>query len=144
MGEALRVVGAILHRDGQVLAGRRKKHKAEGGKWEFPGGKVELGETPESALRRELAEELGLDHVSIGELLTREVAMSNGRLIDLACYWAHADASPTASTDHDELRWLKIHDLDELDWAKADLPTVEALRTSSAHELAIRGESGGH
>ncbi|WP_309131257.1 (deoxy)nucleoside triphosphate pyrophosphohydrolase [Brevibacterium sp.] len=131
MSEALQVVGAVLHRDGQVLACRRSPHKAEGGKWEFPGGKIEPGESPKSALRRELEEELGLVSVSVGDLLTREVSNSNGQSIDLACYWAQASEFPVVSTDHDELRWCSIYELSDLDWAVADLPTVNALQTSA-------------
>ncbi|WP_113904279.1 MULTISPECIES: (deoxy)nucleoside triphosphate pyrophosphohydrolase [Brevibacterium] len=140
MSRTLQVVGAVFHRDGQILACRRRPDKAEGGKWEFPGGKIELGETPESALRRELAEELGLGRVSVGNLLTREVSKSHGRTIDLACYWVETSESPTVSSDHDKLRWCSIDELSALDWAAADLPTVSALQDAQTISAPNRRE----
>lgn len=135
MGEALQVVGAVLHHNGRVLACRRRLQKADGGKWEFPGGKLEPGETPKSALRRELAEELDLHNVSIGKIIARAVTNTGDRLIDLTCYWAESKSQPVGSTDHDELRWCSDDELSDLDWALADLPTVAAIQASSKDGL---------
>lgn len=131
MSKTLRVVAAIFHSEGRVLACRRNPEKAAGGKWEFPGGKVEPGESPEEALLRELAEELNVGDATIGSLVSRATTTTGEATIDLACYWAEAESVPQSSTDHDELRWTAIDELSELDWAAADLPAVRELQQST-------------
>ncbi|QNE34869.1 (deoxy)nucleoside triphosphate pyrophosphohydrolase [Leifsonia shinshuensis] len=127
----LQVVAAVIVRDGAVLACRRAPHKDAAGRWEFPGGKVEAGETPEAALARELREELGVD-VRVGALLDRTVTGQ----VDLACYAATLlGPAPTASTDHDALEWRGTGALAGLDWADADLPVVARLAELEAEAL---------
>ena len=119
----LLVVAAVIEHDGRLLACRRAPHKDAAGRWEFPGGKVEPGETPEAALERELREELDA-RIQVGRLLDRTVT---GR-VDLACYAARlAGPPPVGSTDHDALRWLRPDELAGLDWADADRPVVALL-----------------
>ena len=131
------VVAAVLVRDGAVLACRRAAHKDAAGLWEFPGGKVEAGETPQEALARELREELGVD-VRVGSLLERSVT---GR-VDLACYAATlAGRPPTASTDHDALEWRRPRALGGLEWAPADRPVVAVLSGMPWEELAAAAGS---
>ena len=101
----LEVVAAVIERDGLVLACRRRTVRSAGGLWEFPGGKVEPGETADQALRREIAEELGVEISVVGEL-TADVTVVGGRSIRLVCLRATLlDAAPESSIDHDELRW---------------------------------------
>lgn len=128
----LHVVGAVIHRaDGTVLAARRRPHRQAGGLWEFPGGKVEDGETPREALVRELREELGLQVQSadIGGFLGRGVVEGPRRTICLDCYLVPLrSAAPTASTDHDSLHWLRPEELPSLAWAEPDIPIVRELQ----------------
>ena len=128
--QALLVVAAVIRSgDGRrVLACRRAPGKDAAGRWEFPGGKVEAGESPDAALAREIGEELGV-RIRVGALLDRTVTVRrDGRAIDLACYDCRLDgATPVASTDHDELRWVDPAELAELQWAEADLPVVRML-----------------
>lgn len=123
--ESIHVVGAIVVRDSLVFAARRRPERSAGGLWEFPGGKVEPGEHPEEALRRELTEELGID-VSVGELASRHSTLVGTVLIDLACYWAIlVSDDPRASTDHDQMGWFAPEKLAELGWSPADVPIIQ-------------------
>jgi 8-oxo-dGTP diphosphatase len=126
--QPLVVVAAVVRDGDRVLACRRAPGKDAAGRWEFPGGKVESGESPEAALAREIAEELGV-RIHVGALLDRTVtARAGGRAIDLACFDCRLDGdAPVASTDHDELRWMPVGRLGELDWAEADLAAVAVL-----------------
>lgn len=126
--QPLVVVAAVVRDGDRVLACRRAPGKDAAGRWEFPGGKVESGESPEAALAREIAEELGV-RIHVGALLDRTVtARAGGRAIDLACFDCRLDGdAPVASTDHDELCWMPVERLGELDWAEADLAAVAVL-----------------
>jgi 8-oxo-dGTP diphosphatase len=119
----LEVVAAVIEDDGAVLACRRRPGKAAAGRWEFPGGKVEAGESPEQALTREIREELGIG-IRVVSHLTSNVTGP----IKLVCLRAELDsARPVSSTDHDELRWVARERLGELEWADADWPAVRLL-----------------
>jgi 8-oxo-dGTP diphosphatase len=121
------VVAAVFERDGEVLACRRAPGKIDAGLWEFPGGKVEHGEEPESALAREIREELGVA-IEVSRKLDRSSTRVGSRLIDLTTYAVRPLTDyPTASNDHDELRWVEKASLAALRWALPDLPTVTLL-----------------
>jgi 8-oxo-dGTP diphosphatase len=118
------VVAAVIVHDGRVLACRRAPGKDAAGLWEFPGGKVEPGETGEQALIREIREELG-----VGIQLDHELVAAEHGGIRLTCWFARLDGGdiPTRSTDHDQLRWMLPSQLSTLTWAPADLPAVQKL-----------------
>ena len=119
------VVAAVIRHQGLVLACRRAGHKSLAGKWEFPGGKVESGETDEVALKREILEELQIE-IEVGPLVTRSRSQSSG--IEMHSYFASLKSGfPMASSDHDELRWLKVEELSGLEWPELDIPVLEAL-----------------
>ncbi len=119
------MVGAALLRDGRVLASRRTGPPALAGLWEFPGGKVEPGESDVQALVRELREELGVDGVVVGERLGDDVEVGDALL--LRVYLCTATGEP-ALVDHDAHRWLAGAELDDVPWIPVDAPLVEALR----------------
>lgn len=126
------VVAAVIARastgaESEVLACRRAAGKDDAGRWEFPGGKVEPGESPEDALTREIREELDVVIRPTAHLTTDDTAV-NGRVIRLVCLRAElVGAAPSSSTDHDELRWIPVAALRDLDWAAPDLPAVALL-----------------
>lgn len=125
--DVLRVVGAIIERNGSVFAARRNAERSAGGLWEFPGGKIEPGESPEEALTRELEEELGVA-VSVGPLIDTSKAQVGELWIELSCYAARfIDADPTKSTDHDALTWIHLDELNDYEWAPGDIPIIERL-----------------
>lgn len=121
------VVAAVIERDNEILACRRRPEKAAGGKWEFPGGKLEPGETNEEALVREIQEELGVS-VEVTSIFRTDDTIVGENVIRLICLFARLTGdAPTRSADHDELRWVARPDLPDLDWAAPDLPAVAQL-----------------
>lgn len=124
----VQVVGAaLLDGQGRVLVARRGTDRAEAGKWEFPGGKVEPGEKPRSALAREVEEELGVQ-IQVGRHLGRGAARSFERIIILDVYMARIMAGQPTPREHSELRWCGPEDLAGLDWCAADIPVLAELR----------------
>ncbi|MFB6612245.1 (deoxy)nucleoside triphosphate pyrophosphohydrolase [Agromyces sp. NPDC056379] len=128
----LEVVAGAIFDEGQLFACRRAPGKAAAGRWEFPGGKIEVGEDPRAALARELHEELEVD-VAVGDLLDRSQTRVGDVIIDLATYEVTLlDSRPVQSTDHDRLGWFDLNELVSLDWAEPDLPAVAALIARSS------------
>lgn len=123
----LEVVAAVIEDAGLFLACRRRAGKAAAGKWEFPGGKIEPGESAPQALVREIGEELGIRVT--GHLTTDDTAG-----IRLVCLLAALDGGrPTTSTDHDALKWVRRERLAELEWADADRPAVRLLTAAGLY-----------
>ncbi|MEO0894959.1 MAG: (deoxy)nucleoside triphosphate pyrophosphohydrolase [Bacteroidota bacterium] len=118
------VACGIILRDGKILATRRAKGKMHAGKWEFPGGKLEEGETAEIALTREIKEELALDIQIIKRLPDVIHAYPHAviRLFPMVCHWISGEP---IYTDHDSIVWLDPADLVDLDWVEADLPVLD-------------------
>ncbi len=123
----MEVVAAVFTDGERVLACRRREHLQAGGRWEFPGGKLEDGETPDAALAREIEEELGVE-IEVGELFDSTTTIVDGLEITLSCYFVRPVAeAPQFSTDHDELGWFERERLVWLNWAAPDLPAVRKL-----------------
>ena len=123
------VAAVITDERGRVLLARRPPHKSLGLKWEFPGGKVEPGETPEAALARELHEELGIAIEGIGPLprFRHDYGFVVIDMIPLRCRLA-AGSPPPCAHEHVALAWAELSELDGYDLAPADLPVVADLR----------------
>lgn len=117
--------------DGRVLATRRPSGKRLGGLWEFPGGKIDAGETTEVALRRELREELELE---VGPLLAMDSVLHHYPFGTI-CLWPLLGECPNGQRpdlvlhEHTEARWVDAKEAKALDWAPADLPVLHAIFT---------------
>ena len=121
------VSAAVIANGNNVLAAKRSAGKHLAGHWEFPGGKIEPGETPEQCLKRELKEEFNIES-EIGEFVAESIFDYGDKRIRLLAYKAKHLSGEFQLIDHDEIRWLPIEALDSLNWAPADLPIIEALK----------------
>ena len=122
------VVAAAIFRENRVLCVQRSKHTKEykSLKWEFPGGKVEVGESWEEALLREIREELSVE-IEVSEfLMTVEHAYPDFHLA-MHVFKCVLDQGEITLNEHVALKWLSIDELDQLDWAAADVPVVKSL-----------------
>ena len=126
--KTIRVVAAIIIKNEKVFATQRGYGDFKGG-WEFPGGKVELGETPEAALVREIREELAVE-ISVGELLTTvEYDYPNFHLT-MHCYLCQLTGGELRLLEHQDARWLGKGELYSVEWLPADvgvIPLVERI-----------------
>jgi 8-oxo-dGTP diphosphatase len=124
--EELLVVAAVIRHGERILAAKRLPGGPAGNRWEFPGGKVEHGESPEVALAREIEEELGLP-LDIGPLLGEFTTVQASKAIRLRCYWGTVAPGKVALRAHSEVRWCTKPELESLEWADPDIPAVQQL-----------------
>lgn len=127
MTKVIDVAGAVFVNDGLVFAAKRGQGKNMAGKWEFPGGKVERGETPKEALARELYEELHIEATIGDRITTTEYNYDFGTVSLTTFYCVAAESTQPVLTEHEEVRWVPVSELDQLDWAPADIPAVELI-----------------
>lgn len=112
--------------EGKVFIARRKPGKSMAGKWEFPGGKLEVGESEQDCLRRELLEELGMQ-VEVGEKLGENEHHYENFSIRLIAYKCDFISATYALTDHDAYEWVSPEELSNFDMAEADVPFLKIL-----------------
>jgi 8-oxo-dGTP diphosphatase len=118
------VTCALIERSGKLLLARRPAGKALAGKWEFPGGKVDPGESLESSLRREIEEELGCCVKVVGALSAVGHSYPGGR-IELSPFRCVIMSGEPQALEHDEITWLEPAAIRRLDLADADQPILE-------------------
>jgi len=123
----IRVTAAIIVREAKVFIARRRPEARLGGKWEFPGGKIEPGETPEACLRRELQEEFDI-RARIGPALGRHVHHYDFGTIELAAFRVERFDGTIRLNDHAEACWVTAAELAAFDFAPADLPFVAMIQ----------------
>ena len=122
----IKVAAAVIVSDGKILAAKRKNERLGGGFWEFPGGKIEKGESHENALRREIQEELGVDISIDGFVCTTDFDYPSFHLT-MHCYLCTILAGELELREHKSARWLVLSSLNEVMWLPADKEIVEYL-----------------
>lgn len=126
MKKNIHVVGAIIIKSGKILCAQRGPAKSLPYKWEFPGGKVEKGESPQEALKREIQEEVKCD-IGIGKQVEHTVYEYDFGVVHLTTFYCHLLEGEPVLTEHASLKWLPPNKLASLDWAPADIPAVEKV-----------------
>lgn len=121
------VTAAILRKDGKILIAKRGKGKHMEGMWEFPGGKIELSETPEECLKRELEEEFGIVS-KINDFLAESVFDYGEKTIKLLAYNADYISGEFKLNAHEEIKWVGINEFNKFVFCPADLPLVKKLK----------------
>ncbi len=124
--KVVNVVAAVIKDHDQIFATQRGYGEFKDG-WEFPGGKVESGETPQQALVREIKEELATDIVVGDYIYTIEYDYPTFHL-SMKCYWATVINGKLSLLEHEAAKWLTKETIDEVDWLPADIQLVEELK----------------
>jgi 8-oxo-dGTP diphosphatase len=128
VAKEIHVVGAVIVRDELVMCAQRGHDGNLPGLWEFPGGKIEHGESKRAALRREISEELGCT-VEVGREVTTTSHTYEFGEVTLTTFYCHIVAGTPTLTEHVALLWLPPAELASLPWAPADIPAVVQIQT---------------
>ena len=127
MTKQIDVVGAVILRANQVLCAQRGEGGALPGMWEFPGGKIEAGETAREALEREIVEELDCQ-VRVGEEVETTTHDYEFGTVTLTTFYCELVEGEPVLSEHQAVIWLSPSELGSLEWAPADVPAVERIR----------------
>jgi mutator protein MutT len=127
----LQVVAAIIERDGRILVGQRTPAQSHPLQWEFPGGKVENGETPADALRRELEEELAIRNAAAREITRYQFAYPGKSLIELIFLRVTSFEGEPRNLIYHEMRWHPKLSLAELDFLEGDRDFLRGIYTGA-------------
>ena len=130
--KTIQVVAAIIRQGDRIFAAQRGYGKSKDG-WEFPGGKIEPGETPEQALIREIREELNAE-ITVGEKLTQVEWDYSDFHLSMGCYWCSLASGTLTLREHESARWLALDELDAVDWLPADRAVAAAIRHTHHQE----------
>ena len=124
--KTVHVVAAIIRKDDKILATQRGYGEYKDG-WEFPGGKIIEGETPEEAIAREIKEELDAD-IKVGDLLVTVEHDYKDFHLSMQCFWAELkEDSHIELLEHEAAKWLSMNELNSVEWLPADVKVVDAI-----------------
>lgn len=125
--KVINVVAAAIEKDGLIFCAQRPEGKSLAGFWEFPGGKLEEGETPEEALIREIKEEFDSEIEIISYLNEASYEYDFG-IVTMKTYLSKLISGDLELLEHQDSKWLPVDRLKELNWAPVDIPAVECLQ----------------
>lgn len=124
--KTVRVVAAVIKSNNKIFATQRGYGEFRGG-WEFPGGKIEEGETEQEALKREIVEELGVE-IDVKELIdTIEYDYPSFHLA-MDCFWAEIISGKIVLKEHEAAKWLTKDELNSVEWLPADISLIDKIR----------------
>lgn len=124
--KTVRVAAAVIRNGGRIFATQRGYGEFKDG-WEFPGGKIEPGETPQEALAREIREELDAD-ITVGQLIeTVEYDYPNFHL-SMDCFWCGLNSQELVLREHEDAKWLTADELYSVDWLPADIGIIGKIK----------------
>lgn len=126
MKKNIHVVGAVITDNDKILCAQRGAEKALPGLWEFPGGKIEQSESPQQALQREIQEEMHCE-IEIGEQVEHTVYEYDFGIVHLTTFYCTLLKGEPVLTEHIAIKWLKSDELEQLEWAPADIPAIEKI-----------------
>ncbi|TAA73389.1 (deoxy)nucleoside triphosphate pyrophosphohydrolase [Planococcus salinarum] len=126
MKKNIHVVGAVITDNGKILCAQRGYEKALPGLWEFPGGKIESEETPQHALQREIQEEMHCE-IEIGDQVEHTVYEYDFGIVHLTTFYCRLVKGEPVLTEHIAIEWLKPSELEQLEWAPADITAIQKL-----------------
>ena len=125
--EVVSVTCALIFLDQKVLCAQRSESMQLPSLWEFPGGKIEKGESPEACLIREIKEELAISISIVGSLRPNEHVYSDVKVIRLIPFLSLWESGELKLLEHQQVKWLAQEELKSLNWAQADIPIVADL-----------------
>ena len=125
----IEVVAAIIYDDEDRIFATQRGYGDYKDSWEFPGGKMESGETPEEALKREIWEELETKIVVERLVQTVEYDYPKFHLI-MHCFWCHIESGSLTLKEHEAAKWLSMNNLNSVEWLPADLEVIKALKNN--------------
>ena len=127
MKKTVHVVGAVIENEsGEILCALRGPEMTLPNYWEFPGGKIEVGETKEKALKREIQEELGCT-IEVFEPVEDTTYEYDKFIVRLETFMAKVISGTPVISEHAEIKWVTRKELPSLNWAPADIPAIERL-----------------
>ena len=123
----INVVAAVIKNEGKILIAKRNLKKSQGGLWEFPGGKIELNESREAAIIREIKEELTID-INVENYIGEKIFNYPDKDVNLIALECKIINGNIKLLEHEDAKWIDISDLDNFEFAPADMFIVEKLR----------------
>ena len=130
--KTIRVAAAVIREDGRIFATQRGYGPWKDW-WEFPGGKIEAGETPEEALRREIREELGTE-ITVGRMIARAEYDYPDFHLSMDCFYCRIKSGTPELKEHESARWLLPEELESVKWLPADLEVIRRIRDTETAE----------
>lgn len=133
MKKNIHVVGAVIVKENKILCAQRGPDKSLPFLWEFPGGKIEDGETAQTSLIREIEEEMYCK-IEVGEQVEHTVYEYDFGIVHLTTFYCKLTEGTPVLTEHVDIKWLETKDLKSLEWAPADVPAIDKI----THDFQVK------